>query len=179
MQFVSATPLVHQFKSGRFQASEVGPYFMASTTVTAALWIFGFGQPGVWSVGGRVASVVITVFGLLHLKERNLGTFGNEFFYKYFCLGWVVTVRMFLLLGAFGMVLGAFGFGRDGSDAPRGHDRHRRIRDRVLWVVGRLVCPSQLTTRWVDLPEYGFNRSDHVMSTQPGTQSLKLETNPC
>ena len=118
MQFVSATPLVHQFKSGRFQASEVGPYFMASTTVTAALWIFGFGQPGVWSVGGRVASVVITVFGLLHLKERNLGTYGNEFFYKYFCLGWVVTVRMFLLMGAFGLVLGAFGFGRDGSDAP-------------------------------------------------------------
>ena len=25
---------------------------------------------------------------------------------------------MFLLMGAFGLVLGAFGFGRDGSDAP-------------------------------------------------------------
>jgi len=39
MQYISAEPLVKNFKNGTFQQSEIGPYFMAHMIFTAAFWI--------------------------------------------------------------------------------------------------------------------------------------------
>ncbi len=41
--------------------------------------------------------MVITIFGVFHLKQQNQGTFGKQFVIKYYCLGWILTVRMMLL----------------------------------------------------------------------------------
>lgn len=97
MQIISAAPLVEKFQNGTFEESEVGPYFMAYMVFIAVAWVFAFGEPNSWDVAARLASVVITVFGVLHLKGQNQGTFGNRFVSKYFCFGWVITVRMVLL----------------------------------------------------------------------------------
>ena len=97
MQHISAEPLVQKFKNGTFQQSEIGPYFMAHMIFTAAFWIPAPHQElTLWESERAVALVVITVFGVLHLKKQNLDTFGNDFASKYFCLGWVIAVRMLL-----------------------------------------------------------------------------------
>ncbi|WP_411845561.1 hypothetical protein AAFN60_18160 [Roseibacillus persicicus] len=97
MQFISAQPLVDRFRSGEFAESEVGPYFMVYMILMAILSSFLVGDFDFWSGASGLSSVVITFLGVLHLKEKNGGSFGNQFLLKYFCLGWVVSVRMFLL----------------------------------------------------------------------------------
>jgi hypothetical protein len=105
MQYISAEPLVQKFKNGTFQQSEIGPYFMANMILSAAFWIFSYRQATVWDILGALASVIITFFGLLHLKEQNLDTFGNDFASKYFCLGWVIFVRTLLFSILAGVVI--------------------------------------------------------------------------
>ena len=105
MQHISAEPLVQKFKNGTFQQSEIGPYFMAYMILSAALWIFSYRDATAWDILGTLASVVITFFGVLHLKEQNLDTFGNDFASKYFCLGWVIFVRMLLFSILAGVVI--------------------------------------------------------------------------
>lgn len=97
MQFLSATPLVKQFRNGSFEDAEVEPYFLANMVVTAITWCFAYEQADFWNIGSSMACVVITIFGILYLKEKNGGTFGNGFLVKYFSLGWVVAVRVLLL----------------------------------------------------------------------------------
>ncbi len=97
MQILSAAPLVDKFKSDSFEQSEVGPYFMAQMVLTAMLTLSAFGVTDSWDIAAALASVVITVFGVLYLKRKNRDTFGNQFVEKYFCLGWVIWVRMLLL----------------------------------------------------------------------------------
>ena len=97
MQHISAEPLVQKFKNGTFQQSEIGPYFMAHMIFIAAFWIPATHQEFTLLDSARpLALVVITVFGVLYLKKQNLDTFGNDFASKYFCLGWVIAVRMLL-----------------------------------------------------------------------------------
>lgn len=117
MQVISAAPLVQKFRDGTFEQSEVGPYFMAYMIFMAVMWIFAFGEPNPWDIAAGLASVVITVFGVLHLKRQNLDTFGNDFVYKYFCLGWVITVRMLLLVIPAAVVIFALASIVGGDDA--------------------------------------------------------------
>lgn len=97
MQIISAAPLVDKFRNDTFEPPEVGPYFMAYMILMAVMGMLSFGAPNAWDLAARLATVVITVFGLLYLKRQNRDTFGNDFLSRYFCLGWVTTVRMFLL----------------------------------------------------------------------------------
>lgn len=70
---------------------------MAQMICTAVVWIFAFGESDSWDIATTIASVPITIFGILYLKKQNGGSFGNRFLSKYFCLGWVISVRMLLL----------------------------------------------------------------------------------
>lgn len=97
MQLISAKPLIRKFRDGSFKEAEVGPYFMAHMILMAVVMGIAFGEPNPWEITAGVLSVVITVFGVLHLRKRNGGSFGDHFLSKYFCLGWVVTVRMLCL----------------------------------------------------------------------------------
>ena len=70
---------------------------MAHMIFIAAFWIPAPHQEFTLLDSARaLALVVITVFGVLYLKKQNLDTFGNDFASKYFCLGWVIAVRMSL-----------------------------------------------------------------------------------
>ncbi|MBK1832446.1 hypothetical protein [Roseibacillus ishigakijimensis] len=97
MQFISAKPLVDRFQSGEISESEVGPYFMAYMILMAFTSSFLVGDLDFWDVTMGFSSVVITLFGVLYLKQQNGDTFGDQFLLKYFCLGWVVSVRIYLL----------------------------------------------------------------------------------
>lgn len=97
MQLVSARPLIDQFRDGTFEESDVGAYFMAWMILSTVAWVFATGEPDWWQILARTVAVVITVWGVLHLKKKNQNTFGNQFVCKFFCLGWVVTIRMLLV----------------------------------------------------------------------------------
>lgn len=97
MQFISAKPLIDKYRSGTFQEAEVAPYFMAYVILMAIASGFAFGEVNGWSVASGLATVVITIMGVLHLKKQNNDSFGNSFLSKYFSLGWVITFRMLVM----------------------------------------------------------------------------------
>ena len=97
MQFISAEPLVGKFRSGTFEEAEVGPYFMLYMVLTAIAGALYVREVDAWDIASGIASIPITFLGLLYLKEKNGGTFGNQFLAKYFSLGWVVALRMLLI----------------------------------------------------------------------------------
>ena len=144
MQIISAQPLIDKFRDGTFKEAEVGPYFMAYMILTAAVMGLAFGGPNPWDIAGGVASVVITIFGVLHLKKKNGETFGDLFVSKYFCLGWVITVRMLLLAIPAAVVLFAFASIIGGADAinPAGAIFTIALEILFYWWLGSLFAQS-------------------------------------
>ena len=148
MQFVSAQPLIDQFKDDTFQESDVGPYFMVYMIFMAAIWIFAFGEPNPWDVGAAIASVPITIMGVLHLKKQNGESFGNQFLSKYFTLGWVITVRVLLLIIPSTLVLFGLATIVGGDDAldPAGALLTIAVEILYYWWLGSLLAQTHRTT---------------------------------
>ena len=144
MQVISAQPLIEKFRNDTFEESEVGPYFMAYMIFMAVAWLFAFGEPNPWDVAAGVASIVITIFGVLHLKKQNRESFGNRFVAKYFCLGWVITVRMLLLVIPAAVVLFALAaiIGGDGAIDPAGAIFTIAFEILFYWWLGSLFAQS-------------------------------------
>lgn len=144
MQILSAQPLIEKFRNGKFEESEVGPYFIAYMIFMAVMWVFAFGEPNPWDIAAGVASVVITIFGVLHLKRQNADSFGNQFLAKYFSLGWVTTVRMLLLAIPSLVVLFAFAsiVGGDDALAPMGALFTIAFEVLFYWWLGLLIAQA-------------------------------------
>ncbi len=98
MQFLSAAPLVDKFRNNTFRPEEVGPYFMAHMIVMS------LGYRSAYEFIIYFAFVGIAIGGVLFLKKQNGDTFANNFVSKYFCLGWVIGVRMLLLAIPVGLI---------------------------------------------------------------------------
>ncbi|MDF1798223.1 MAG: hypothetical protein P1V81_03535 [Planctomycetota bacterium] len=96
MHWISSDSLVERFRTNRFESGEVEPYFFATMLVGA----LGMVVPGyvmtAWDLVAGIAGIAITIWGLLHLKAKNGGSFGGGFLERYFALGWVTGVRLFL-----------------------------------------------------------------------------------
>jgi uncharacterized membrane protein len=101
MQFISAKPLIEKYQRGTFDDATVGPYFMAYMVLMAVSALGMFMDVTSWDIFAGVLSVVITVFGVFHLKRQNQGTYGRQFLSKYFTLGWIVSIRMLLIVVPF------------------------------------------------------------------------------
>jgi len=144
MQVISAQPLIEKFQTDTFEESEVGSYFMAYMIFMSVAYAFVFGEPNPWDIATGVASVVITIFGVLYLKAQNEDSFGNQFLSKYFCLGWVITVRMFLLAIPAMVVLFAFASIVGGHNAidPMGALFTIAFEILFYWWLGSLIAQS-------------------------------------
>ncbi len=108
MQFLSAKPLIHQFRTSTFKESEVGPYFVLMTLLTTLSYALSYTEPtepSPWSPFVIPIELTITAFGLWYLRWKNGGHFGDLFLCKFFALGWVVFVR--LSLAALAVILPA------------------------------------------------------------------------
>ena len=117
---------------------------MAYVIFMSVMWIFAFGEPDPWAIAAGVASVVITIFGVLHLKKQNADSFGNQFLAKYFSLGWVITVRMLLLAIPSMVVLFAFASIVGGNDAfaPMGALFTVAFEILFYWWLGLLIAQA-------------------------------------
>jgi hypothetical protein len=96
MQILSTAPLVEKFRSGTFKDEEAGSYFFGFMILTSASWFLAYGEWTVWDFTETLGNVAITILGIHYLKSKNGDTFGNGFLNKYFALGWVISVRLFL-----------------------------------------------------------------------------------
>ncbi len=144
MQIISAQPLIDKFRSGTFEESEIGAYFMAHVISMAVVMSFAFGEPNPWDIVSGFASVIITIFGVLYLKKQNGDSFGRQFLAKYIALGWVVTVRMLLLGIPLLIVLFAFAVIVGGDDAlnPMGTLITIALEIIFYWWLGLLIAQS-------------------------------------
>lgn len=98
MQMLSAKPLIEKFKNNDFKDEEVAPYFIAYVTLEAITYFFLVGEMTSQIFIENTCTLLITIFGVLYLKRQNNNSFANGFLNKWFSLGWVITVRMFLML---------------------------------------------------------------------------------
>lgn len=101
MQFVSARPLIDKFQSRRFSDAEAGPYFLALVTLETLAASLAFGEATSWMIAGAAGTVLITLFGAMHVCACNRGL-GNDFFKKWFVFGWITAVRSLLVAIPFG-----------------------------------------------------------------------------
>ena len=105
MEIIRIKPLVERFRNGTFTDEEVGPYFLAYVILETVSHALPYTEFTLWDVVGSIATVVITIFGILHLRTQNRGTFGNGFLNKYFALGWVIAVRTILIALPLGVLV--------------------------------------------------------------------------
>ena len=147
MQFISSKQLIDKYRSGTFQEEEVAPYFMADVILMAIVAGFAFGDMNAWSVASGLASIVITIMGVLHLKRQNGDSFGNSFLSKYFSLGWVITFRMLILVIPAAVVIFGVSSIIGGDDAIEPTTAVFTIAFEVLfyWWLGLLIAESNKT----------------------------------
>jgi hypothetical protein len=108
IQMLSAAPLVEKFRTNSFEESDIGPYIIATLVFQTVMIALPGGPTTWWGITSSISMIIVTIFGMFYLKKKNGNSFGDGFILKFFSLGWVITVRIFLLAIPIGMIL--FGF---------------------------------------------------------------------
>lgn len=110
---------------------------------------FAYGDGTYWEKAGSIATVIITIFGVLHLKNQNQGSFGNGFLNKYFALGWVITIRLLLIAIPVAVILFALAVIVGGGEAVAPAGAIFTIAFEVLfyWWLGIVIGESQESDR--------------------------------
>lgn len=75
-QFLSAQPLIDDFRSGTFDDEDLAPYDILPTVLGTLLLALDFGEFDPWIAMSAIATAPSTLFGMLDLKAQNGGTFG-------------------------------------------------------------------------------------------------------
>lgn len=120
MQFISAKPLIKAFQKDTFKIDSCGPYFILYVFLGTLAATLPSENYTVWDFATLLSSIILNIFGVLYIKQRNSDTWGNHFFAKYFTLGWVTTVRttlIFIPAFIFLLTIAAI-FGGDQAYAP-------------------------------------------------------------
>ena len=116
-----------------------------ANVILGGLCVFRFvGDMNVWFIASGFASIVITVMGVLHLKERNNDSFGNSFLSKFFSLGWVVTFRMLVMTIPAGVAIAAMEsiVGGDDTTGPVGALFAIAFEILYYWWLGLLIAEA-------------------------------------
>ncbi len=97
MHHLSTSLLIERFRKHQFQDYEIAPYFVVTTMLhTIAMSFF----PGFSSTLDIISSIILilgTYAGIMHVRNKNGGTFGNGYINKWYTLGWVTFVRTVLI----------------------------------------------------------------------------------
>lgn len=110
MYHLSAKPLIERFRNDEFEDREVAPYFVLNTMLGVLLAHFSTGISGTWDIATGIILLIGTYAGIMHLRNKNGGTFGNGYLNKYFTLGWITLVRSLILTIPIAIALMAIGY---------------------------------------------------------------------
>lgn len=73
------------------------PYLVISMALFSAASFVPVDYNNLWEVIGGVWSVVLAIFGTIYIYRKNGGASGEHFLQRYFAIGWVVSVRWFVI----------------------------------------------------------------------------------
>lgn len=119
VKFLGIQALKSEISSGTLGQRDVFSYWLASTVILA---LCGFpvamaSEPTVWAYFCWVASLIINITMLRKCYLANGGASGAKFSDKFISIGWVVTVRGFLLIFLPLLLVGPLAIGIAGSIA--------------------------------------------------------------
>ena len=92
-----------------FSEREVLPYLVLFVILYTAASSFPATDFNIWDGAIAAGSILLAVVGTIYIYRQNGGAKGEHFLQRYFALGWVVTVRFFVILVIAAIILGALG----------------------------------------------------------------------
>lgn len=97
MYFVKYGPLKEKLSNRSLRDDEALPYLILESVVLT-IFSLDISSDGLdaFEMATVCLSVIIVIGGLYHVYEQNGGREGYDFVQKYFILGWIVGVRIFL-----------------------------------------------------------------------------------
>ena len=97
MYFVQYGPLKEKLSNRSLRDDEALPYLILESVVLT-IFSLDISSDGLdaFEMATVGLSVIIVIGGLYHVYEQNGGREGYDFVQKYFILGWIVGVRIFL-----------------------------------------------------------------------------------
>ncbi len=97
MYFVQYGPLKEKLSNRSLRDDEALPYLILESVVLT-IFSLDISSDGLdaFEMATVCLSVIIVIGGLYHVYEQNGGREGYDFVQKYFILGWIVGVRIFL-----------------------------------------------------------------------------------
>jgi len=99
MYFLRIKPLKESLATAGIDTKEQFKYLMAWMLLLTWASSLSFKSPGFWETVSGAGMLVITFLGILYAYLRNGGSKGTSFLERYLSIGWVVNIRVFLVIG--------------------------------------------------------------------------------
>jgi len=93
--------------------------YLVAYTILLGLSFIPFGESNEFNLFSSLLMIPISVIGLLYIFSANGGENGTNFISKYFAIGFVVGVRMFVIVMPIALIIGVFA-GVAGADFSEG-----------------------------------------------------------
>jgi len=77
---------------------DVLPYLVVSAALASVVYIFPATMLNIWDGLGVAWSVALAVFGTIYIFFQNGGAEGRNLLQRYFAVGWVVALRMLVVV---------------------------------------------------------------------------------
>lgn len=97
MYFWNIKKLKQDLVDQRLLENDIFKYLFASTIINS-LVIIPFFDNNIWDVYSGILSAIITIIGTHYVYICNKGQNGRNFLFKYFTIGWVVSIRWTILM---------------------------------------------------------------------------------
>lgn len=118
MYFWKINKLKEDFIAGSVSEKSMLKYLVAYT-IFVGLAMIPFGETNEFDLFSALLLIPVSVIGLLYAYSSNGGDSGTNFLAKYFAIGWVVTVRLLVVILPLAVVTGIV-MASVGFDIPEG-----------------------------------------------------------
>ena len=97
MYFWNVNALKSELAGEGISEAQAFKYLLIYVIAEAFMWAtLPLNRPHVWDHLSLVAAGLITVAGTVYCYQKNGGSGGSRFLYRYFALGWVCPIRWFV-----------------------------------------------------------------------------------
>ena len=89
--------IINEFRRGGFCHDKTIPYFLGYLILETVWYLYPSRSVTNWDRLENVSYVIIFISGLFYLRLQNRNSFDGDFIYKFFSLGWIISVRLALI----------------------------------------------------------------------------------
>jgi hypothetical protein len=142
MYFYSINKLKDRLKSGQLSERESVPYLIISAAFIALFAYFPSPPENLWDYVSLSISLALAILGTIWLYQKNGGSDGKDFIYRYIILGFVVIVRYITaMLPVIILYLCFYYYSNDSSDETTWFDCVILVSTELLfyWYFGKQI----------------------------------------